>query len=123
MTQFCNAYGSENPGGHAVNNLAAFELVPAAVRQQWNCDRTDVHRFRWVCEHGHRGSIVDLCPKHWAEFNGELFYPDTGQPVPMPVRRGVTVCPRCNGEDRARRIGGQLVVPDHKCAVRLERVS
>lgn len=112
MTTFCNPYGSENPGGHAVNNLAAFEPVPAVVRDQWNCDRRDTHRFRWVCEHGHRGGqVVSLCPKHWAELNGERTYPDTGQAVPYPVRRDVGFCPRCNAES------------DHRCRVRLEHVS
>ena len=111
MTAFCNPYGSENPAGQAVNNLAAFEPVAAAIRQQWNCDRRDTHRFRWVCEHGHLGSIVSLCPKHWAELNGETSYPDTGRPVPMGVRRDVQVCPRCNAES------------DHRCTVRLEHVS
>lgn len=111
MTAFCNPYGSENPGGHAVNNLAAFEPVPARIHQQWNCNRRDTHRYRWTCEHGHRGAIVSLCPKHWAEFNHETRYPDTGQPVPVGVRRDISVCPRCNATS------------DHKCAVRLEHVS
>lgn len=113
-------YGSENPGGHAVNNLAAFEgAVPAVVKDQWNCDRRDTHRFRYVCEHGHAGNIVWLCPKHWAEFNGETVYPDSGQPVPWPIRRAISFCPRCNAGQGLPR----GVPADHKCRVRLEHVS
>jgi hypothetical protein len=119
MSTFCNGYGSENPGGHAVNNMAPFEAVPAVVKDQWNCDRRDTHRFRWTCEHGHKGKVVSLCPKHWAEFNGERTYPDTGQPVPFTIRREVSYCPRCNaGEDLPRGVPA-----DHKCAVRLELIS
>lgn len=119
MTTFCNPYGSENPGGHAVNNLAAFEPVPARVRDQWNCERRDTHRYRWTCEHGHQGQIISLCPKHWAELNSEDFYPDTGQPVPWPVRRDISVCPRCNAGESLP----HGVKADHKCRVRLEHVS
>jgi hypothetical protein len=58
------------------------------VADQWYCDQAAVHRFRWVCDNGHRGQIVNLCQRHYLEF--------TGSPeVEMNLRREISVCPRC----------------------------
>lgn len=96
----CNAYGAENPSGAV--NLGGFDTQP--VIHQWICTADAVHRFRWTCEHGHRGPIVPLCQTHYDEFTGD-------RDAPWPVRRDVQFCPRCNTED------------DHRCQVRLVTVS
>lgn len=101
MTTFCNAYGAENSSGAV--NLGGFDTQPVVV--QWTCDREAVHRFRWVCEHGHAsGRPVPLCEEHYLEFTG-------ARQAPWNVRRDVRFCPRCNLTD------------DHRCAVRLVAVS
>jgi hypothetical protein len=83
-------------------NLGGFDTQPVVTN--WICGRPAAHRFRWVCEHGHVGSIVHLCETHWAEF--------TGRPeVPWTIRRDVQFCPRCNAES------------DHRCHLTLVTVS
>lgn len=100
MTTWCNAYGAENPGGAV--NLGGFDPQPVAVQNI--CRNEAVHRFRWVCEHGHAGVIVALCQQHYDEFTGD-------KDAPWNVRRDVRFCPRCNTAD------------DHRCRVRLVTVS
>lgn len=96
----CNAYGAENVSGAV--NLGGLDTQPVAIQNI--CRSEAVHRFRWVCEHGHRGSVVQLCQQHYDEFTGS-------RSVPWNVRRDVRFCPRCNTES------------DHKCKVRLVTVS
>ena len=88
MTTFCNPYGSENPGGHAVMVGGLLAPSEARVRDQWACDNRPDHRFRWVCDRGHFGPIVSLCKRHYLEFTGD-------PSVPMALRRDIRVCPRC----------------------------
>jgi hypothetical protein len=118
VTQFCNPYGSENPGGHAVlfGGLLAGQN---RVADQWHCDQPAVHRFRWRCECGHLGSIVSLCEGHYAQLNGRQEYRDGNgrvRPVPANLRRDVQACPRC---------ASLAPTPEqqHKCKVRLVSVS
>lgn len=107
--RYCNAYGAENPGGQAVN-LGGFDNQPIVVQSL--CHNVWEHRWRWTCEHGHRGPVVELCNQHAAEFNGD-------RSAAWNVRRDVQFCPRCNaGEDLPRG-----VKPDHRCAVRLVAIS
>lgn len=96
----CNAYGAENINGAI--NLGGLDNQPVAIQNV--CRNEAVHRFRWVCEHGHAGSVVPLCQQHYDEFTGS-------RDVPFNVRRDVRFCPRCNTES------------DHKCRVRLVTVS
>ena len=120
----CNPYGSENAGGHAVA-FGGF-LADQPIVQQHYCPNQAVHRFRWVCEHGHQGSIVNLCQQHYDEFTGS-------RAVPWNVRRDVQSCPRCaaeapecdNPEHQAyyRNRPGRCGCRQHKCAVRLVTVS
>jgi hypothetical protein len=97
---WCNAYGAENAGGAV--NLGGFDPQPVAIQSV--CKTRPAHRFRWVCAHGHRGSIVELCERHFLEFAGSPL-------VPWNVRRDVQFCPRCN------------TTSDHRCEVRLVVVS
>ena len=87
MTAFCNPYGSENPGGHAIL-VGGLLTGQNRVADQWSCSNRPEHRFRWVCANGHQGPIVDLCKMHYLEFSG---HPS----VPVARRRDVRVCPRC----------------------------
>lgn len=102
----CNAYGAENPGGHPV---AFGGFLPNRVAIANICTNEAVHRFRWVCEHGHMGPIVELCEQHYGEFTGS-------RDVPWNVRRDVRACPRCAS-----------LAPEpeqqHKCKVELVTVS
>lgn len=36
------------------------------------CERPAEHRARMVCEHGHTGPIMDLCPRHIAELQARM---------------------------------------------------
>lgn len=136
----CNAYGAENPGGHAV---AFGGFLPNKVTSQTECHAPAEHRFRWVCAHGHMGPIVDLCEFHWAQFSGRPtarfsggegeFRQYNGQlmTVPWNLRRDVQSCPRCaaeapdcdNPEHRRMSGGERCGCRQHKCAVRLVTVS
>ena len=94
---WCNPYGSENPGGHAVL-VGGLLAGQNRVADQWNCDNPAVHRFRWVCERGHQGSIVNLCERHYGELSGASEARDADgfvRPIPFNLRRDVRVCPRC----------------------------
>jgi hypothetical protein len=99
---YCEAYGDDNP-------VAFGGFLDVPVTQAQICKTKAIHRFRWVCEHGHRGTIVNLCEQHWREFTGS---PD----APWNVRRDVRACPRC---------ASQAPSPEeqHKCRVRLVSVS
>lgn len=115
-SSFCNAYGAENPAGQ---ERAHGGLLDNPVVAQHMCRNRAVHRFRWVCDHGHTGPIVALCEQHWAEFNGATRFrnPDgRSQEVPWNVRRDVRACPRC---------ASLAPSPEqqHKCQVRLVTVS
>lgn len=124
-TARCNAYGAENPGGVGTPFGG---LLPNPVAVQPYCTAPAVHRFRWVCEHGHKGPIVDLCEWHEAEFSGRLEARfDGGQgynrqfngqvmPVPWNLRRDVQSCPRCASL-------ADSPETQHKCRVRLVTVS
>jgi len=97
----CNAYGAENVSGAV--NLGGLDRQRVAIQNI--CRNEAVHRFRWVCEHGHAsGQPFPLCQQHYDEFTGS-------RDVPWNVRRDVRFCPRCNTES------------DHKCKVRLVAVS
>jgi hypothetical protein len=131
VTKFCNAYGGENPGGHPV---AFGGFLPNPVSLASLCPNRAAHRFRWVCEHGHQGPIVDLCEVHWGEFTGaaEIRNPEGhAQGVPWNVRRDVRACPRCaagapdcDDPEHRRMSGGQACgCRQHKCRVRLVTVS
>jgi hypothetical protein len=97
----CNAYGAENVSGGV--NLGGLDSQPVAIQNV--CRNEAVHRFRWVCEHGHASGVPFLlCKQHFLEFTGSPL-------VPWNVRRDVHFCPRCNAKS------------DHKCKVRLIPVS
>lgn len=116
LTQRCNPYGAENPGGMPV---VFGGFLPNPVSVLTVCHNAAAHRFRWVCEHDHQGPIVALCERHHAEFDGRAEYRDEHgrtQEMPWNIRRDVRACPRCasqadNPEDQ------------HKCRVRLVTVS
>jgi hypothetical protein len=116
MTQFCNAYGAENPGGHPV---AFGGFLPNPVTMAHVCRERPQFRGRWVCACGHRGSVVELCNQHWGEFTGQKAVRGPAgrmQSVPWNVRRDIQACPRCASlADRPEQ--------QHKCAVRLEAIS
>jgi len=97
---WCDAYGAESQ--RADQNLGGFDTQPVVI--QHYCKTPAVHRFRWVCDHGHAGRIVALCEQHYDEFTGQ-------SSAPWNVRRDVQFCPRCN------------TISDHRCAVRLVTVS
>jgi hypothetical protein len=116
MTYRCNAYGAENPDGiaHPLGGLVTNDVAVQPV-----CENQATHRFRWVCEHDHRGPIVSLCERHYAEFQGLSSYRDEDgreQYMPWNIRRNVQVCPRC---------ASMAPEPElqHKCSVRLVTVS
>lgn len=87
MSYRCNPYGSENKDGQAVM-VGGLINGQNRVTEQWVCETPAEHRFRWVCDNGHRGSIVSLCKTHYLEFTGHAS-------VPFNLRRDITVCPRC----------------------------
>jgi hypothetical protein len=103
---WCNAYGAENPGGHPTVFGGLLDNPVATVNV---CKTPATHRFRWVCEHGHMGTIVSLCPQHYDEFTG-------AKEAPWNVRRDVQACPRCASMADSPEL-------QHKCAVRLVTVS
>jgi hypothetical protein len=112
----CNAYGAENADGQTVP-FGGF--LPNPVTVQPVCENPAEHRFRWVCEHGHRGTIVSLCERHYAEFSGLARYRDQDgrtQVMPWNIRRDVQACPRCASLAPSPEL-------QHKCAVRLVTVS
>lgn len=87
MTYRCNPYGSENRDGQAVM-VGGLLNGQNTVAQQWYCEAPAEARFRWICDNGHRGSIVDLCREHYLEFTGSHL-------APPNLRRDVQTCPRC----------------------------
>jgi hypothetical protein len=119
----CNPYGAENPGGMP---LPFGGLLQQPVNQISFCPNDAVHRFRWVCEHGHQGPIVPLCQQHYDEFTGS-------RDAAWNMRRDVRSCPRCaslapecdNPEHRAMYRGrpGACGCKQHKCKVELKAVS
>jgi hypothetical protein len=116
MSQFCNAYGAENPGGHPV---AFGGFLDNPVLMAHICRERPVVRCRWRCACGHLGPIVQLCNQHWGEFTGQARVRGPAghmQVVPWNVRRDVQACPRCASEaDRPEE--------QHKCSVKLETIS
>ena len=131
----CNAYGAENKGGtpELFGGLLEGQYT---LRQVHYCPNVAVHRFRWQCEHGHLGPIVNLCEQHWAEFSGRRAYRDPegrAQGTGWNVRRDVRACPRCAAEapdcqdpdHQAMMRGrpGRCGCQEHKCKVRLVTVS
>jgi hypothetical protein len=138
----CNAYGAENPGGQGV---AFGGFLNQGITTQPECHADGVHRFRWVCEHGHAGPIVILCEWHYGEFSGQRSARFAGgegaqrehngqvMTVPWNMRRDVQSCPRCasqapecrNPEHAAFYRGrpGTCGCQQHKCQVRLVTVS
>lgn len=131
---WCNAYGAENRGGHAVP-FGGFLDQPVSVQPV--CKRPAVHRFRWVCAHGHQGPIVELCDMNHGEFTGALaaYQEEAGRVagIPWNVRRNVQSCPRCAAEApdctdpghaaMMRGRPGRCGCRQHKCDVRLVTVS
>lgn len=136
----CNAYGAERQITAPYGGLSA-----ARIDVQPECHAPAAHRFRWVCEHGHRGDIVELCAMHWAEFSGRrsaMFEGGEGAAaefngrrvtVPWNLRRDVQVCyrcaaeaPECDNPEHQRMMRGRpgrCGCRQHKCAVRLVTVS
>ena len=131
---WCNAYGAENRGGVGTPFGG---LLDNPVTVQPVCKQPAVHRFRWVCEHGHRGPIVDLCDWHHGEFMGlaRAYSTQLGAAIPIPwnAKRNVQSCPRCaalapecdNPEHLAMMRGrpGRCGCRQHKCKVELVTVS
>lgn len=116
MSRRCNAYGAENRDGIA-RPFGGFLPNPVAVQPV--CESLAVHRFRWVCAHGHRGPITDLCERHYAEFDGRALFTNSEghrDEVPWNLRRDVQSCPRCASL-------ADTPETQHKCAVRLVTVS
>lgn len=123
----CNVYGAENKAGYQ-DRPAGGLLSDQPIWVQPECHAEAVHRFRWECEHGHRGPIVDLCEWHYAEMSGEStarFDGGEGQyrdfnghimTVPWNLRRDVRTCGSCAAEAPSRE-------QQHKCKVRLRTVS
>lgn len=78
----CNPYGAETGGPKRVlgglygPNSARTEgmHLPENVEQgEWACDQPAVIRCRMVCEHGHRGQVMELCSWHDVTVNsGEM---------------------------------------------------
>lgn len=113
----CDAYGAESQGGYQDKPFGGFLNNPVSV--QPICENQASHRFRWTCACGHAGPIVQLCERHYAEFNGlSRFTNEQGRTEVMPwnIRRNVQACPRC---------ASLAATPEtqHKCAVRLVTVS
>jgi len=108
----CNPYGAENPSGHATPYGG---ITAATVTSTWVCENTETHRFRWVCERGHKGEIVNLCAWHEGELNGRpsALMP-TGRvgPIPPNLRRDVRFCPRCAS------LAPDCHDPDHQAMLR-----
>jgi len=107
----CNVYGAETPGGHA---LPYGGLTAAPVRQAWYCPEPAAHRFRWVCDNGHPGTVVALCEMHYAEMMGLKEARVNGQRIPVPwnARRDVQTCPRCAS------LAPECTNPDHAAMMR-----
>ena len=107
----CNVYGGELPDGHG---RPVGGLIDQPVAQAWYCPEEAVHRFRWVCEAGHRGDIVELCEQHYAEMMGLRSAVVKGRRIPIPfnARRDVQVCPRCAS------LAPDCDDPDHQAMVR-----
>jgi hypothetical protein len=94
---WCNVYGGESSGPSDVRNLGGLGRPPDKKQDtNWFCDTVAVGRFIMVCEHGHKGQIMDLCGKHVERFSDGK----------------VTFCPRCNVEP-----------PGHKCRIDIRSVS
>ena len=131
---WCNAYGAENKGGQGT---VFGGLLTNAITTQPVCKQSAAHRFRWICEHGHRGPIVGLCEWHYAEFTGRRrgYSEQLGAEVTVPwnSRRDVQACPRCAAEapecqdpdHQAMMRGrpGRCGCRQHKCNVELVTVS
>lgn len=97
VSRFCNAYGGENSGPDAVKNMGGLGRAPDQKGDtNWHCKNPWVGRFRFVCDHGHRGEITELCRAHWREFDS----------------KDIHFCPRCNMDP-----------PGHACSVTLIHVS
>lgn len=93
---WCNVFGGENAGPSDVRNLGGLGRAPDQKGDtNWFCDTVSVGRFYMVCEHGHRGQLMDLCAKHADKY-----------------RASVEFCPRCNTDP-----------PGHRCKVRLHHAS
>lgn len=69
----CNPYGAETGGPKRIlgglygPNSARTEgmHLPENVEQgEWACDQPAVIRCRMVCQHGHRGQVMELCSWH-----------------------------------------------------------
>lgn len=91
LTRWCNIFGAETGGReHMLGGLASQK-----PSRQWYCPTPSIGRYRMVCEHGHKGQVMDLCASHWKQF-----------------KDSVTFCPKCNAEP-----------PGHKCTLRLEGIS
>lgn len=136
----CNAYGAERQVTQPYGGLS-----PGRIESQPYCTAPAAHRFRWCCEHGHRGEIIELCEWHWAEFSGQRVARFEGgqgsmrehngqvMVIPWNMRRDVQVCyrcaaeaPECDNPEHQRMLRGQpgrCGCRQHKCAVRLELVS
>jgi hypothetical protein len=89
---WCNVYGGEDKA--PIRMLGGLDERRPSVT--WYCDKRAVGRFRFMCEHGHRGHVMNLCEKH-----RKMYW------------NGVRFCPRCN----------QPGMPPHQCKVGMEAVS
>jgi hypothetical protein len=137
---FCNAYGAEQQVTAPYGGLQ-----PGTIATQPECHAPAAHRFRFVCERGHRGQIVSLCEWHAAEFSGHTTARFEGgeglarehngrvMTVPWNMRRDIQVCYRCaseapecdNPEHQRMMMGrpGRCGCRQEKVPVRLELVS
>jgi len=142
VTNRCNAYGAENPGG--VGNPYG-GLVKVGVAVQPECHAPVAHRYAWECEHGHKGSPVGYCEWHAAQFSGlssALFeggegsiaaFNGTRVRIPWNIIRDIQVCYRCaaeapecdNPDHLAMMRGkpGRCGCREHKCRLQLRFVS
>lgn len=136
----CDAYGAETGGAVPFGGFLSNPVTTQPI-----CTAYAVHRFRWVCEHGHKGPIVELCEWHYAEFSGHTTARFDGgegglrdhnghvMTIPWNIRRNVQSCPRCAAEapecDNPDHLAfyrgrpGRCGCRQHKCAVRLVTVS
>jgi len=89
LTPRCNIFGGE---GSTVRNLGGLGATPTT---NWFCPNPSDGRFRMECAHGHKGQIMLICRKHYAEFANRVEF-----------------CPRCN-----------MVPPGHKCKLRIRGLS
>jgi len=110
----CNPYGAESGGPrHLLGGLYGPQSaatpgmhLPASVEQgEWPCQQPAVIRCRMVCEHGHKGQVMQLCSWHDETVYGAEMVAGTLRQVTRTVRtrghfeeiqrRQSSLCPPC----------------------------